>query len=477
VFSLIGLLLVAPLWQLDVSNLVLFIMAVGCVFTMLRTVAVVRFAGQVMQAVRRYGRPEAAADGPALKWRHVIVVPIYKESAETIENTLRTLADHGAAAAGYVVLCAHEKADPDHEAKFRRLHAALGHRFLGLIGSVHVVAPHECPGKAANVNYAVRAFAAAQPSADRSNVMVTVIDSDTLIHPGYFVELERRAAAVANPHAVVFAAPTFFEINRYEVPCLVRAMDDLWSLSAAANIFSNSRLGFPISNYSQSLQMLEAMDYWDVDPDSVGEDFHTFIKATVVLDDDVRLVPISVPMNNRNVVGHTYAQSLVARYSQAMRHALGVSSTAYLLQHLLAARFSLRKWVVLLLCLESHCFPLLYFAAGLHVVECVVAGDFLTYFHDGKLWLFVAFGIIGFLCFNLIFALYKLVQFVARHRLFRRPYDLRTEMSADLCDFFVQGTSALAYFMVPFGYRAWQNLTFRTNKTFYGKLEAGVRRY
>lgn len=475
-FTLIALLLVAPGLPLDLSNLVLLIMATGCLFMLLRTTSMLRFAYQIPMTVKSYFRPSADAALSPLKWRHLIVVPIYKETIATIERTVRSLARHRSAGSNYLILCAHEQADDHHEAKFQHLQDGFADQFLGLIKSVHVLAPQECPGKAANLNHAVRAYAAAQDEPSCANTMVTVIDGDTLINEYYFYELERKAAAVANPHSVIFAAPAFFENNRAEVPSFVRAMDDLWSLAAAATIFSNSQLGFPISNYSLSLKMLHELGYWDVDYDSVGEDFHTFVKATAKLD-QVCLISIGIPMNNANVLGHTYADSLLTRYSQATRHALGIASTAYLLKHLLAAPLSMRKTVLFLLCLESHWFPLLYFFVGIHLAACVQAGNFSAYFHDGKQWLCYLLAGATLVLANVIFVLYKTIQFFLRRRVFNKPCDLVAEGFSEVCDFCVQGFSGLAYFVIPIGLRAYQNLWFKPNQVYYSKLEARTRRF
>jgi len=476
-FSLIALLIIAPFLFLDLSVLVLCIIGIGGTFMTLRAVNMVRLAYGIWAATKRYARRPDADTAPTLKWRHVIVIPIYKETVDTIGRTVGILSCHRSAARNFVVLCAHEKTDPIHEEKFHRIHDEFAHAFLGFFKSLHEISPRECPGKAANVNCAVRHYAATQPRESFATTMVTVIDCDTLIDESYFYELERLASTVEDPHAVVLAAPAFFESNRSEVPCFVRAMDDLWSMGAAANIFSNSKLGFPISNYSLSLKMLEAMDYWDVDYDSVGEDFHTFVKASVTLPENVRLLPIGVPMNNENVEGHTYKTSLLARYSQSMRHALGISSTSYLLRHVLASSFSLRKSLLLLLCLESHSLPLLYFAAGFHIVECTLLGSFRSYFHDGKFELFAVLTIVSAVMGNFCYFAYKLLQYYVRHAVFRRPRNLSAELYSDASDFGVQSVCGFTYFIVPFGFRMFQNLVFWTNKGYYNKYEEIARKY
>lgn len=475
--SLLVLILAAPFFKLDLSVLILCISANCAIFMSLRVVNMVRLGRRVRQMVKRYGIDYETAAVPELAWRHLIVIPIYRESVEVIGRTIGNLARHRAAASNYVILCAHEKADALHEEKFRRMHAEFAHRFAGFETTVHTVVAGECPGKAPNINWAARRYAASQPPESWSTTMVTVIDSDTLIDERYLIELEREIAQVADPHAVVMAAPSFFESNRYEIPCFVRAMDDLWSMGAAANIFSNTKLGFPISNYSLSLRMLDDIDYFDVDHDSTGEDFHIFVKASVKLEKDVRLVPIAAAMNNEDVEGHDYRSSLLARYAQSMRHALGVSSTSYLLRGVLSARPSLRKWWLLVLCFEAHTFPHLYFASGLYVLLSFLMGDFSTYFHGPKLILFFVLAGISALAGNSCFLAYKINQFYIRHQVFKKPLNLRREVYADACDLGVQGLCGLCYFLVPFGCRMVQNLWFWQTKKFYSKFEEAARKH
>ena len=48
---------------------------------------------------------------------------------------------------------------------------------------------------------------------------------------------------------------------------------------AMQNLGSPMQLGFPISNYTMSLSLLERVDFWDTSEDAIGEDFHMFVKA------------------------------------------------------------------------------------------------------------------------------------------------------------------------------------------------------
>ena len=53
----------------------------------------------------------------------------------------------------------------------------------------------------------------------------------------------------------------------------------LGAAMAMQNLGSPMQLGFPISNYTMSLALLERIDFWDTTEDAIGEDFHMFVKA------------------------------------------------------------------------------------------------------------------------------------------------------------------------------------------------------
>lgn len=60
---------------------------------------------------------------------------------------------------------------------------------------------------------------------------------------------------------------------------------------AMQNLGSPMQLGFPISNYTMSLSLLERIDFWDTTEDAIGEDFHMFVKAYFKTHGQVRHLP------------------------------------------------------------------------------------------------------------------------------------------------------------------------------------------
>ena len=65
---------------------------------------------------------------------------------------------------------------------------------------------------------------------------------------------------------------------------------------AMQNLGSSMGLGFPISNYSMTLALLERVDFWDTTEDAIGEDFHMFVKAYFKTHGQASALPVPLPM-------------------------------------------------------------------------------------------------------------------------------------------------------------------------------------
>ena len=83
-----------------------------------------------------------------------------------------------------------------------------------------------------------------------------------------------RRAALTPLDYIIFVESTssYEDLQRLELLLVCAAM-------AMQNLGSPMQLGFPISNYTMSLSLLERVDFWDTTEDAIGEDFHMFVKA------------------------------------------------------------------------------------------------------------------------------------------------------------------------------------------------------
>lgn len=201
-------------------------------------------------------------DTPA--WHHVFVIPNYKEDLSVLCATLDRLASHRHAS-HYTILLAMEEKEAYAEQKAAQLQEQYCLRFKAILFTLHSLDPvHEMPGKASNVNAAVRQFAATVPPSDRARYMLTIMDADALVPPAYVTQLEATTSGLgASAADNVYAAPVLFEQNGHAVPSLVRVTDYTWGALAMQNLNSWSGVGFPISNYSLSLHLAASIDFWD----------------------------------------------------------------------------------------------------------------------------------------------------------------------------------------------------------------------
>eukprot|EP00878_Enallax_costatus_P010814 GHUV01011292.1.p1 GENE.GHUV01011292.1~~GHUV01011292.1.p1 ORF type:complete len:386 (+),score=118.64 GHUV01011292.1:849-2006(+) len=240
--------------------------------------------------------------------------------------------------------------------KAAQLQEQFGCSFHSIMFTLHVLDPSEMPGKASNVNSAVRQFYH-MANGDRSSYMLTIMDADALVPFEYIQQLESTSAAAVNPSVHIYAAPVLFEQDNSGVPGIVRATDYMWSALAAQNLNSWFGVGFPISNYSLSLKLVHDIGYWDVFPDAIGEDMHMFIKAFLRTNGATQLHPIHAPINMCHVAGSSYLSGLWARFLQAERHMRGIADTAYVLHEWPRCAFSFRKLIMFIACLEAHLIP------------------------------------------------------------------------------------------------------------------------
>lgn len=97
-------------------------------------------------------------------------------------------------------------------------------------------------------------------------------------------------------------------------------------LSVLANPL-DCRVNF--STYSISMVLASAVGGWD--PDYLAEDWHMFAKCSLMTEGRMKCYPIFLPTLNYTPEEDTYCGTLESRWTQAKRHALGVSEIVYVI--------------------------------------------------------------------------------------------------------------------------------------------------
>lgn len=249
--------------------------------------------------------------------KHIIIVPAYKESLETLRTTLDVFASHYDTRHSYHVCLAMEEREQGAEKKALQLKIEYEDVFGDLVYTQHPGdIPGEAPGKSSNVNWAARQMAQRFPSSAYSSIVITVIDADTCLAQDYFQFVaERYTAATPEDRAhMMFVVPIIFDRNAHDVPALCRVTDTMWAQAGLSCTYPTSDIKIPTSVYGISCELAASVGFWDTGSQAIGEDMHMFIKAFLSTGGHLKVETIYSPASQLNVVGAHHGHGLSCLY-------------------------------------------------------------------------------------------------------------------------------------------------------------------
>lgn len=88
------------------------------------------------------------------------------------------------------------------------------------------------------------------------------------------------------------------------------------------------------------MRLASAVGLWDVDPNSIGEDFHMYIKTFFSTHGEVQVKPIYSPASCCNVQGTGFLGGMTARSIQAKRHLWGALDLGYTIRRAIFGLFA-----------------------------------------------------------------------------------------------------------------------------------------
>jgi hypothetical protein len=311
---------------------------VAAVYMLIRIMVIVVFYPVGIRKIRQAEAQARAARGKrsqgAERPHHVVLLPNYCEPVEVLSRTLRCLAGQADARRRLTIVLAMEAAETGAHAKAQRLHAAFEGYFARILITMHPAdLPGESHGKSSN-----QAWAARQARVELvdhlgiplENLTLTSCDADSVFHPDYFAELDRRWVNDPDRHRRFWHAPMRLANNLWSVPSPVRLLTFFFNLIQVSELADPLAVKLPVSSFTLSYKLAHDVGYWDAF--ALADDWNMYLRCVFGTRGKVQLTPLFLPTFGDAVTGETTRQALANFYKQRLRHAWGCQDVGYVLQ-------------------------------------------------------------------------------------------------------------------------------------------------
>ncbi|HQB85065.1 MAG TPA: glycosyltransferase family 2 protein [Candidatus Pacearchaeota archaeon] len=262
---------------------------------------------------------------------HLIVIPTYDESEKILRNTIQSIAKNDYPLNKMIlVLAFEERAGEAAIQKANILKKEFEGVFFRVLTTFHPKdIPGEIAGKSSNEAWATKI--AKKEVIDKlnipyENVVLTSLDSDTIVYPKYFSRLTYLYLTVDNPTRSSFQ-PVPLYIN------------NIWEASPVSRIFAFSSTFWhtinqerpeklvTFSSHSMSFKALLDIDFKQTNV--VSEDSRVFWQCFLKYDGDYKTVPMYYPVSMDANAAPTFIQTVANIYKQTRRWAYGVENVPY----------------------------------------------------------------------------------------------------------------------------------------------------
>jgi hypothetical protein len=264
---------------------------------------------------------------------HLVILPFYDESEDTIESSLKSLIDtKWDKNKMAVVLASEERAGKNAGDIASRLKEKYKDKFGYFTITVHPKdVPGEMAGKGSNIAYSaekVRIEILDKNNINYDDVIVSAFDIDTVVYPQYFLCLTWNFLTAENPYRTSFQPVPLYNNNIWESPALSRVVATSGTFWQMIQQERPERLA-TFSSHSLSFRALYEIGYWQ--KNMVSEDSRIFWNAYVAYDGDYTVVPLSYPISLDANLAETFFQTMKNIYKQQRRWTWGVENVPYIL--------------------------------------------------------------------------------------------------------------------------------------------------
>lgn len=263
---------------------------------------------------------------------HLVILPTSKEGLDVINPTFEALLKTNYPKDKMIIVFATEEKYKDKGRRNARIvRRRYGNKFFKFLVTEHpqdIVG--EIAGKGSNETWAARQ---AQKLIDKlgipyENVIASVFDIDTCVHPDYFACLTYKFLTVKNPHQASYQPVPMFFNNFWEASLVSRLMGlntTFWNMMEQGR---PERL-YTFSSHSMSFKTLVAIGFWETDV--VSEDSRIFWQNFLHYKGNYRSIPLLLPVYMDSVTAKNLWRALVNQYKQQRRWSWGVENVPYVL--------------------------------------------------------------------------------------------------------------------------------------------------
>ncbi len=263
---------------------------------------------------------------------NVVFLPVYNEELPVVRATLNSFLKSSYPAGQLYVIVSGEERQLEHWQKLQtEIKSEYAGRFADLIFYTHPQGlPDEIPGKGSNIHFAEFAFKeyADQKGWRYEEIIISVFDIDTVVHPQYFAHLTYFYCRHPRPERSSFQPITLYNNNMWESPSVLRIMafgTSFWML------FSLARLDNLVTFSSHSMSFKAALDVGGHAKNIVSEDSRIFFQCWLKYEGHYEVSPLYIPVSMDTVRDENLWTSLKNLYYQQRRWAWGAENIPYLL--------------------------------------------------------------------------------------------------------------------------------------------------
>ena len=259
------------------------------------------------------------------KVTHVVVIPNYKESAEKLRETIKSLANQTFPTKRIYIVLAMEDREKDGKEKAGVLIKEFKNKFGDIFASYHPDLPGEVKGKSSNEAFGGRlAYEKLVKGGviDLDFATISSVDADYVFDKQYYSYLTNNFLVDEKRHNKFWQSANVNYNNFWSVPAPVRIIAFFGSLWRTGLLIQGDRL-ISNSTYSLSFKLLHQIDYWDTDV--IPEDYRIFFKAFYKMSGNVWMSPIFLKTSMDAPLSSSYVKSLKNKYHQERRWSWGVS--------------------------------------------------------------------------------------------------------------------------------------------------------